>query len=41
MVVQAPLKLTISNYPEDQVEELPLVNNPENEDSGSKNGDIF
>ena len=36
MVVQAPLKLTISNYPEDQVEELPLVNNPENEDSGQR-----
>ena len=36
MVVQAPLKLTISNYPEDQAEELPLVNNPENEDSGQR-----
>ena len=36
MVVQAPLKLTILNYPEDQVEELPLVNNPENEDSGQR-----
>ena len=36
MVVQAPLKLTISNYPEDQVEQLPLVNNPENDDSGQR-----
>ena len=36
MVVQAPLKLTISNYPEDQAEELPLVNNPENDDSGQR-----
>ena len=36
MVVQAPLKLTISNYPEDQAEELPLVNNPESEDSGQR-----
>ena len=36
MVVQAPLKLTISNYPEDQVEQLPLVNNPENDGSGQR-----
>ena len=36
MVVQAPLKLTISNYPEDQIEQLPLVNNPENDDSGQR-----
>ena len=36
MVVQAPLKLTISNYPDDQKEELMLVNNPENPEAGSR-----
>ena len=36
MVVQDPLKITISNYPE-QVEKLSLINNPENIDSGSRN----
>ena len=36
MVVQAPLKLTISNYPSDQKEELMLVNNPENPEAGSR-----
>jgi len=36
MVVQAPLKLTISNYPEDQKEELILVNNPENPEAGTR-----
>ena len=34
MVVQAPLKLTISNYPDDQKEELMLINNPENPEAG-------
>ena len=36
MVVQAPLKLTISNYPDDQKEELMLINNPENPKAGSR-----
>ena len=36
MVVQAPLKLTITNYPDDQKEELMLVNNPENPEAGSR-----
>ena len=36
MVVQDPLKITISNYPAQQVEELSLINNPENPDSGSR-----
>ena len=36
MVVQAPLKLTISNYPDDQKEELMLINNPENPEAGSR-----
>jgi len=33
MVVQDPLKITISNYPVDKNEELVLINNPENPDS--------
>ena len=36
MVVQAPLKLTICNYPDDQKEELMLINNPENPEAGSR-----
>ena len=36
MVVQDPLKITILNYPDQQVEELSLINNPENPDSGSR-----
>ena len=36
MVVQAPLKLIITNYPDDQKEELRLVNNPENPEAGSR-----
>ena len=36
MVVQDPLKITISNYPDQQAEELSLINNPENPDSGSR-----
>ena len=36
MVVQDPLKITISNYPDNHAEELTLVNNPENPDSGSR-----
>jgi len=36
MVVQDPLKITISNYPDDKNEELVLINNPENPDSESR-----
>ena len=36
MVVQDPLKITISNYPDHQAEELSLINNPENPDSASR-----
>ena len=34
MAVLRPLKLVIENYPEDQVEELEAVNNPEDPDAG-------
>jgi len=36
MVVQEPLKITISNYPKQMVEDLSLINNPENPESGSR-----
>ena len=36
MVVQNPLKITISNYPNDKNEVLVLINNPENPDSESR-----
>lgn len=35
MVVLDPLKLVITNYPEGQTEELPSVNNPQDENSGT------
>ncbi|MDQ6808416.1 MAG: glutamine--tRNA ligase, partial [Verrucomicrobiota bacterium] len=34
--VLRPVKLVITNYPEDQVEELPAINNPENVDAGTR-----
>ena len=34
--VLEPLKLTISNYPDDQVEELDAVNNPEDPSAGTR-----
>lgn len=34
MVVTDPIKLVITNYPEGQVEELPSVNNPQDEAAG-------
>lgn len=37
MVVMAPLKVVITNYPEGQTEELPCENNPEDEHAGSRN----
>lgn len=36
MGVLNPIKLVITNYPEDQVEELPIINNPEDETMGSR-----
>jgi glutaminyl-tRNA synthetase len=36
MVVLDPIKVTISNYPADQTEYLPAVNNPENPDAGER-----
>lgn len=36
MAVLNPIKLIITNYPENQVEELEIVNNPEDPDSGSR-----
>lgn len=36
MAVLDPLKVTITNYPEDQSEELETINNPEDESMGSR-----
>jgi glutaminyl-tRNA synthetase len=36
MAVLRPLKVVITNYPEDQVEELECVNNPEDEKAGTR-----
>jgi len=36
MGVLDPLKLIINNYPEDQVEEMEIENNPENTESGTR-----
>ncbi len=36
MAVMKPLKVVITNYPEGQVEELPMENNREDENSGSR-----
>lgn len=36
MAVLDPIKVTITNYPEGQVEEFECVNNPENEESGTR-----
>jgi glutaminyl-tRNA synthetase len=36
MAVLDPLRLVIENYPEDQVEELDAVNNPEDESAGTR-----
>ena len=36
MAIARPIKLTISNYPEDQVEYFPIPNNPTDPDSGSR-----
>jgi len=36
MAVLRPLKLVITNYPEDEVEELKAINNPEDEAAGTR-----
>ena len=36
MAVLRPLKVVIENYPEDQVEEMDAVNNPEDPDAGTR-----
>ena len=36
MAVLNPLKLTIKNYPENQTEEIELINNPEDEKAGKR-----
>lgn len=36
MAVLRPLKVVITNYPADQVEELPAINNPEDESAGTR-----
>jgi glutaminyl-tRNA synthetase len=36
MVVLNPLKVVITNYPDDQVEELEAVNNPEDQSMGTR-----
>jgi glutaminyl-tRNA synthetase len=36
MAVLNPLKVVIENYPEGQTEELPAINNPEDESAGSR-----
>ena len=36
MAVLNPLKIVITNYPEDQVDELEAINNPEDPDAGSR-----
>lgn len=36
MAVLDPIKLTIKNYPEGQIEELPAQNNPEDPDAGER-----
>jgi glutaminyl-tRNA synthetase len=37
MVVLDPLKVVITNYPEDQIEEMEAINNPEDESFGKRN----
>ncbi|MBU1368122.1 MAG: glutamine--tRNA ligase/YqeY domain fusion protein [Bacteroidetes bacterium] len=45
MAVLDPVKLVISNYPENQTEEITLINNPEDPEAGSRNipfsGELF
>lgn len=36
MAVLNPIKVTITNYPDDQIEELEAINNPENESMGKR-----
>ena len=45
MAVLDPLKVVITNYPEDKIEEMEIINNPEDESMGSRkvpfSGEIF
>jgi glutaminyl-tRNA synthetase len=36
MAVMNPVKVVITNYPENQIEELDIINNPENPDMGTR-----
>jgi len=36
MAVLHPLKLVIDNYPDDRVEEMNAINNPEDETAGTR-----
>ena len=36
MAVMNPIKVVLTNYPEDQVEELDVINNPEDPDAGTR-----
>ena len=36
MAVLRPLKVVIQNYPENKIEEVDLLNNPENPDAGTR-----
>jgi glutaminyl-tRNA synthetase len=36
MAVLRPLKVVLTNYPEDQIEELDVINNPEDESAGTR-----
>ena len=41
MAVLNPLKVVIENYPDDLVEELEAINNPEDESAGTRTGTLF
>ncbi len=41
MGVLNPLKVVITNYPEDQIEELEAINNPEDPEAGTRNSAIL
>ena len=36
LAVLRPIKATLTNYPEDQVEQLEAINNPEDPDAGTR-----
>jgi glutaminyl-tRNA synthetase len=41
MAVLRPLRVVIDNYPENQVEEMEAVNNPEDPSAGTRPGAFF